>query len=103
VANEERITRVTLEQARKMKSLTDWDRVRALTDADIDRVIAEDPDAAPEWTEEEWGNARVMVPVSLHLDAAVIDWFEHQGDGYPAQIADVLRHYVEAQKKQQRG
>ena len=58
----ERITRVTLAEARKMKGLTDWDRVRALTDEDIDRAIAEDPDAAPEWTEEEWRRARVMVP-----------------------------------------
>jgi uncharacterized protein (DUF4415 family) len=96
----ERITRVTLAEARKMKGLTDWDRVRALTDEDIDRAIAEDPDAAPEWTEEEWRRARVMVPVSLHLDREVLDWFKRHDDGYEARINDVLRAYVESQNHQ---
>ena len=101
--SEERITRVTLAQARKMKSLTDWERVRSLTDEDIDRAIAEDPDAAPAWTEEEWKNARVVwpegkVPVTLRLDRDILAWFKHRGRGYQTRINAVLRSYVEAQK-----
>jgi uncharacterized protein (DUF4415 family) len=86
-----------------MKSLTDWDRVRALTDEDIDRAIAEDPDAAPAWTEEEWARARVVwpqgkAPVTLRMDRDVIAWFKHQGPGYQTRINAVLRGFVEAQK-----
>ena len=38
--SEERITRVSLKQARKMKGETDWARVEALTDEDIERAAA---------------------------------------------------------------
>lgn len=95
---EERITRVTLAQARKMKSLTDWDRVHSMTEEEIERNAADDPDNPP-MTDEEWARTRVMVPVSLHLDLEVVDWFKSQGDGYPAHINDVLRAFVEAQKQ----
>jgi len=86
-----------------MKSLTDWARVDALTDEDIDRAIAEDPDAAPVWTEEDWKNARVVwpegkAPVTLRLDKDVIAWFRSRGRGYQTRINAVLRSYVEAQK-----
>jgi uncharacterized protein (DUF4415 family) len=101
--SEERVTRVTLAQARKMKSETDWARVDALTDEDIERAVAEDPDAAPFWTDEDWKNARVVWPqgkdpVTLRLDRDVIAWFKHQGRGYQTRINAVLRAFVEAQK-----
>lgn len=101
--SEERITRVTLAQARKMKSETDWARVDALTDEDIDHAIAEDPDAAPVWTDEDWKNAKVVwpqgkAPVTLRLDRDIIAWFKHQGPGYQSRINAVLRSFVEAQK-----
>jgi uncharacterized protein len=95
---EERITRVTLAQARNMKSLTDWDRVSSMTEEEIERNAAEDPDNPP-MTDEEWASARVMVPVRLHLDAEVVDWFKSQADDYSARINDVLREFVEAQKQ----
>jgi uncharacterized protein (DUF4415 family) len=86
-----------------MKSQTDWERVRALTDEDIDRAIADDPDAAPNWTAEEWARARVVwpqgkAPVTLRLDKDIIVWFKHQGRGYQTRINAVLRGFVEAQK-----
>lgn len=101
--SEERIMGVTIAQARKMKSQTDWARVDALTDEDIDRAIAEDPDAAPEWTEEDWKNARVVwpegkAPVTLRLDRDVIAWFKQPGPGYQTRINAVLRSFIKAQK-----
>lgn len=36
--------RITLEQARKLKSLSNKKKFDALTEADIDRIISEDPD-----------------------------------------------------------
>ena len=100
--SEERITRVSLKQARKMKSLTDWARVDAMTEEEIERNAAEDPDNPP-WTEEEWARARVVwpqgkAPVTLRLDKDIIAWFKHQGRGYQTRINAVLRGFVEAQK-----
>lgn len=40
----ERITRITLEQARKLKSLSNAKKLKETTDEEIDRQIAEDPD-----------------------------------------------------------
>ena len=100
---EERITRVTLEEARRMKGETDWARVDALTDEDIERAVADDPDAAPVWTEEDWARARLMVPITLHLDKKVIDWFQSQGEGHSVRIADVLRDFVETQMGKAKG
>ncbi len=40
----EKITRISLEQARKLKSLSNKKRFDELTESDIDRIIAEDPD-----------------------------------------------------------
>jgi len=101
--SEERITRVSLKQARKMKSETDWARGDALTDEEIERAVAEDPDAPPFWTDEDWANARVVwpqgkAPVTLRLDKDIIAWFKHHGRGYQTRINAVLRGFVEAQK-----
>jgi len=40
----ERIRRISLEQERKLKSLSDKKKFDGLTEGDIDRIIAEDPD-----------------------------------------------------------
>jgi uncharacterized protein (DUF4415 family) len=105
--SEERITRVSSKQLAKMKSKTDWARVDALTDEDIERAVAEDPDAPPFWTDEDWANARVVwppgkAPVTLRLDRDIIAWFKLQGSGYQTRINAVLRGFVEAQKTKAR-
>ena len=99
---EERITRVSRKQLAKMKDLTDWARLDAMTEEEIERNAADDPDNPP-WTEEDWKNARVVwpqgkAPVTLRLDKDIIAWFKHQGRGYQTRINAVLRGFVEAQK-----
>jgi uncharacterized protein (DUF4415 family) len=85
-----------------MKNLTDWARLDAMTQEEIERNAAEDPDNPP-WTDEDWKNARVVwpqgkAPVTLRLDKDIIAWFKHQGRGYQTRINAVLRAFVEAQK-----
>jgi len=101
--SEERITRVSLKQARKMKDLTDGARVNAMTEEEIERNAAEDPDNPP-WTEEEWARARVVFPqgkepVTQRLDKDILHWFKQRGRGYQTRINAVLRAFVEAQKQ----
>ena len=42
-----RIVRVTAEEARRMRGQTDYAALDAMTDEDIAKAVAEDPDAAP--------------------------------------------------------
>jgi len=100
---EERITRVSRKQLAKMKDLTDWARLDAMTEEEIERNAADDPDNPP-WTDEDWKNARVVwpqgkAPVTLRLDKDIIAWFKARGRGYQTRINAVLRAFVEAQKQ----
>jgi len=88
----------------RLKGKTDWDRVDAMTDADIDRAIAEDADSDP--ANFDWSKAEVVYPpkkqaVSIRLDEDVLEYFRAQGPGYQTRINAVLRHYVEHQREQE--
>jgi uncharacterized protein (DUF4415 family) len=88
----------------KSRDKTDLARLRALTDADVEKAVAEDPDTfIPDaaW----WKRARVVLPgakemVTLRLDPDVLAWFRKRGRGYQTRINAVLRAFVEAQKQQ---
>jgi putative transcriptional regulator len=43
--------RKSFEEARRSGAKTDWERIDAMTDEDIARQIAEDPDVAPDMSE----------------------------------------------------
>jgi uncharacterized protein (DUF4415 family) len=98
---QEDITSVTADEARRMKGKTDFARLDAMTDADIAKAVAEDPDATP--VDIDWTDARLMVPpgkesVTLRLDRDVLDWFREQGRGYQTRINAVLRAFYHARK-----
>ncbi|MDO8432922.1 MAG: BrnA antitoxin family protein [Candidatus Binatus sp.] len=83
---------------------TDWKRVDALTDREIEEAIASDPDAAPLLDEEWFRTAKLVmperkVPVSMRIDREVLDWFKRAGRGYLSRMHAVLRAYVAAQSK----
>ena len=83
---------------------TDWERLGKMTDEDIRKAIAEDPDAPPELTEEFWEKAVVVWPqrkilTTVRLDADVLKWFRSRGKGYQTRINAVLRSFMQAHKK----
>lgn len=43
----------TTKKAELAPTGTDWERLRSMTDEDIARAVADDPDAAPIYTAEE--------------------------------------------------
>jgi uncharacterized protein (DUF4415 family) len=103
--SKERITRVTLEEARRMKDETDYARLDAMTDEDIARAVAEDPDAAP--IDADWSQASLVVPPGkqdaiLWVDDDVLAWFRSKGSGYRKRMNAVLRAHMEAKKHQSR-
>lgn len=54
----ERITRITLEQARKLRGLSDAKRVSQMSDDEIDKIIESDPDLY-QLTDEELAQFRL--------------------------------------------
>lgn len=100
--SEEHIVRRTLNTLRKGK--TDWARVDALSDRDIEQASTSDPDSAPILDEDWWKDADMVrtdpkVPISIRLDREVVDWFKDQGPGYQSRMNSVLRAYMEARRK----
>ncbi|MGV8939780.1 MAG: BrnA antitoxin family protein [Allorhizobium sp.] len=81
---------------------TDFRRLDAMTDEEVEANALSDPDALP-MTDEEWAqgeiNASFKIPVGLRLDSDVLDWFKSNGKGYQSRINVVLRKYMEAHRK----
>lgn len=104
----ERIVRYTAEELeekrRRGETETDWDRVDAITENELEEFVASDPDEAG----LEWGVPRAGAPedlvspkkqITVRFDKDVIDWFKSQGKGYQTRMNAVLRHYMEHEKK----
>lgn len=81
------------------ESRTDLARVRAKSEAELERDIAADPDFRD--VPIDWhAAAEALMPtpkklLSLRLDTEVIDWFKQQGPGYQTRMNAVLRAFVE--------
>lgn len=84
----------------RRKGKTDWKRVDALTDAEIEASIKDDPDWSDDWN---WGEAVLVIPpkkkaISIRVDEDVLDYFKHEGSGYQRRINAVLRSYMQQKK-----
>lgn len=102
----ERIVRYTAEQIDEMirrgEDRTDWAKVDAMTEEDIDRLTKDDPDENLEWGEWQVGIPLPKRHMNLRIDGDVVDWFKAQGRGYQTRMNAVLRAYVAAQKEKER-
>jgi uncharacterized protein (DUF4415 family) len=100
-----RVVRVTATQLAKTRDRSDWERVARQSNADIDRAIASDPDAAPILDEGFWRNAQSLepppgkTPVTLRVDDDVLDFFRAGGPGYQSRMNAVLRAYAHARRR----
>ncbi len=99
--SEKNITRVALEEARKLKGHTDWDRLRSMTEEELERAIAEDRES--DASDFDWDKAVMVLPhpkkaVSIRLDQDVLEFFKAAGRGYQTRINAILRSYMNAQK-----
>ena len=81
-------------------SKTDWARVRAMSNGDIQRS-SEHPEASMKHIVR--GIARrglkpipPKASISLRLDADVLEWLKAQGPGYQTRINAILRAFKEA-------
>jgi uncharacterized protein (DUF4415 family) len=81
----------------KKRSRTNWVRIDALRDKDIDFSDI------PEQGKTFFRRAILRLPepkaaVTIRLDRQVLDWFKSQGRGYQTRINALLRAYMEAHK-----
>ncbi len=83
------------------RSETDWRRVDATKDEDID--TSDVPQVSPEMFARGIVR-RGLKPVSakqqltIRIDQDVLDWYKRQGRGYQTKINSLLRAYMEAHK-----
>jgi uncharacterized protein (DUF4415 family) len=96
----ERIIRRHWGERRKGK--TDWARVDALTDEEIEEAVRNDPDAVP--LDFDWSEAVLVIPpkkkpISIRVDEDVLDFFKKDGPGYQRHMNAVLRSYMEQKRK----
>ena len=78
-------------------SKTDWSRIDAMTDEDIDTSDI------PPLTEEFFSKSRWWKPVkplnvTIQVDPKTLAWFHAQGEDYEKKMAAALRIYAEAHK-----
>lgn len=83
--------------AKKRTDLTDWKRVDAMTDADID--FSEIPEITPEmFARGVWRRNFQPLPrkkqLTIRIDGDVVDWYKSQGRGYQTRINSLLRAYM---------
>jgi len=98
---EKNITIVSREAPRKIKS--DLEKLRKLTDEEIEASIADDPDWE-EFRDVDWSKAVVVIPpkkkaISIRVDEDVLDYFKKEGAGYQRRMNAVLRSYMQQKRK----
>lgn len=90
------------------KTYSEADIRRMIASGDYVSVEVADEKASPELGREFWDNMRVVlppaankVPISLPVDAEVLDWFRAGEGDWLARMNAVLRAYVESRKSAQ--
>jgi uncharacterized protein (DUF4415 family) len=78
------------------QSQTDWSRIDALKDGEID--YSEIPDLGED--EAFWSQAEVVVPLTIWVEPEVLAWFKAQGKGYEARLSAALRDYKKTHSKE---
>lgn len=81
------------------KSLTDWKRLDALREENID--LSDAPEITPEMFAQAVVRRGLKMPpgkqqITIRLDEDVLQWFRDQGEGYQTRINALLRAYMEA-------
>ncbi len=81
-------------------SKTNWERIDAMTDDEIDTSDS------PPLTDELFAKARWLMPgesashqtvkVEIELDPKILSWFQSQGQDYERRMRAALRLYAEA-------
>jgi len=94
-----KLTRTT--SAARTKGKTDFRRLRAMRDAEIDYSDI------PKLGKSFWKEAKLVLPepkdrLTIRIDHDVVEWLKKQGSGYQTRINAILRSYMMAQSDDRR-
>lgn len=88
------------------RDLTDWERVRGMSEEEIEAGAASDPDNPP-WTEDDFRRARVVRAGSaekpviwVHVDEDVRQWVHERRGDTDQLINDMLRTVMEKEREE---
>jgi uncharacterized protein (DUF4415 family) len=96
------IKKYTDSDIKKFPDLTDWTRVKKMTDSDIN--FSEIPMATPEMlAQARLKRGRPLKEnrkkaLNLRIDSDIIDFFQNTGAGWQTRINDSLRQAIELQR-----
>jgi hypothetical protein len=86
------------------RDLTDWERVRGMSEEEVEAAAASDPDNPP-WTEDDFRRARVVRAGSaeepviwVHVDENVRRWVHERRGDRDQLINDLLRAVMEKER-----
>lgn len=88
-------------RAKRAETLTDWRRVDAMSDDELEAAIAADEgerDFVPDWTKAALVLPESKLSVNLRLDREIVEFFKGQGRGHISRMQAVLKAYVDAQQ-----
>jgi len=79
------------------QSRTDWAKIKAMKDRDID--FSDTPDLGDDFFAEAtlWPGKKKQI--TIRIDPDVVDFFKTKGRGYQSSINAALRRYMEAQQR----
>ncbi|HEV2108152.1 MAG TPA: BrnA antitoxin family protein [Thermomicrobiales bacterium] len=89
------------EMIRRGEDQTDWARVNALTDEEIEASIDYEDEGEFDFSTARPGLPEAITHRTVMLDPDVVAWFKAQGPEYQTHMNAVLRDYVEARKRQE--
>jgi uncharacterized protein (DUF4415 family) len=93
MAKKKRIARYSADELAATKSETDWGKVDAMTQAEVERLVDEEDGKLPEGWEMTviLGTPDPKNDVHIRLDPAVLRRFKARGPGYQTRINTVLQ------------
>jgi uncharacterized protein (DUF4415 family) len=83
---------------------SDWRRVDAMTQAEVERLADEEDGVLPDGWEStvSLGVPEPKQDIHIRLDPGVLRWFKAHGPGYQTRINAVLRAFVQARQREER-
>jgi uncharacterized protein (DUF4415 family) len=89
------------EMRRRGEDRTDWDRVKAMIEAELEASIADPDDIHEEldWTKAFKGLPPRKKDIHIRIDSDVLDWFKQSGDGYQTRTNNVRRAFFESRQR----
>jgi hypothetical protein len=89
---------------REVGDLTDWERLRTMTEEEIEAGAASDPDNPP-WTREDFERARVVHAGSaskpviwVHVDEDVRQWVDERSGDTDQMVNALLRSMMKKER-----